>query len=104
MFRQSDVHEHTELSWMLSAVTAHGDLNRMTQFKDKSAKQKELVSAGLFFYPGLMAAEVIAYRAHEAPAGDEPRQHAEPKGDVAERFNARVGGNSGGPEGGLPDG
>ena len=59
LFRQSDVGEHTELTWLLSAVTAWGDLNRMTQFKEKSAKQRELVSAGLFFYPVLMAADVL---------------------------------------------
>src|SRR4051794_13342334 len=76
LFRQSDVHEHTELTWLLSSVTAHGDLNRMTQFKDKSAKQ-QLVSAGLYFYPVLMAADVLAYRADEVPVGDDQRQHVE---------------------------
>src|SRR5437764_2027089 len=91
LFRQSDVHEHTELTWLLSSVTAHGDLNRMTQFKEKSAKQRELVSAGLFFYPVLMAADVLAYRAHEVPVGDDQRQHVELMRDVAERFNARFG-------------
>src|SRR4051794_40973189 len=91
LFRQSDVHEHTELSWLLSSVTAHGDLNRMTQFKDKSAKQRELVSAGLFFYPVLMAADVLAYRAHEVPVGDDQRQHVELMRDIAIRFNDRFG-------------
>ena len=91
LFRQSDVHEHTELMWLLSAVTAHGDLNRMTQFKDKSERQRELVSAGLFFYPVLMAADVLAYRAHEVPVGDDQRQHLELMRDVAERFNERFG-------------
>ncbi len=62
LFRQSDVREHTELTWLLSAVTAHGDLNRMTQFKEKSAKQRELVSAALFYYPVLQAADVLAYK------------------------------------------
>src|SRR5262245_8385763 len=57
LFRQSDVREHTELTWYLTALTSHGDLNRMTQFKDKSAKARELVSAGLFYYPVLMAAD-----------------------------------------------
>ena len=90
-FRQSDVREHTELTWLLSSVTAFGDLNRMTQFKDKSAAQRELVSAGLFFYPVLMAADVLAYRAHEVPVGDDQRQHVELMRDVAERFNARFG-------------
>ena len=61
LFRQSDVPEHTELCWLLSAVTAHGDLNRMTQFKEKSAAQRELVSVALFLYPVLQAADVLAY-------------------------------------------
>jgi hypothetical protein len=69
LFRQSDVREHTELTWHLAALTAHGDLNRMTQFKEKSAKQRELVSAGLFFYPVLQAADVLAYKAEEVPVG-----------------------------------
>jgi tryptophanyl-tRNA synthetase len=90
-FRQSDVHEHTELTWLLSSVTAYGELNRMTQFKDKSGAQRELVSAGLFFYPVLMAADVLAYRANEVPVGDDQRQHVELMRDVAERFNARFG-------------
>jgi tryptophanyl-tRNA synthetase len=90
-FRQSDVHEHTELTWLLSSVTAFGELNRMTQFKDKSAAQRELVSAGLFFYPVLMAADVLAYRANEVPVGDDQRQHLELMRDVAERFNTRFG-------------
>src|SRR5919201_1156129 len=91
LFRQSDVHEHTELCWLLSAVTAYGDLTRMHQFKEKSAQQRELVSAGLFFYPVLQAADVLAYRAHEVPVGDDQRQHIELMRDVAERFNARFG-------------
>jgi tryptophanyl-tRNA synthetase len=91
LFRQSDVHEHTELTWLLSAVTAHGDLNRMHQFKDKSAKQRELVSAALFFYPVLMAADVLAYRATEVPVGDDQRQHVELMREIARRFNERFG-------------
>src|SRR3954453_2818511 len=83
LFRQSDVREHTELTWLLSAVTAWGDLNRMTQFKEKSAKQRELVSAGLFFYPVLMAADVLAYRAEEVPVGDDQRQHVELMREIA---------------------
>jgi tryptophanyl-tRNA synthetase len=89
-FRQSDVREHCELTWLLSAVTSHGDLNRMTQFKDKSAKQ-ELVSAALFFYPVLMAADVLAYRATEVPVGDDQRQHVELMREIARRFNERFG-------------
>src|SRR5437764_13964364 len=90
-FRQGDVHEHTDLTWLLSSVTAYGDLQRMHQFKDKSAAQRELVSAGLFFYPVLMAADVLAYRAHEVPVGDDQRQHVELMRGIAERFNARFG-------------
>ena len=91
LFRQSDVKEHTELCWLLSAVTAWGDLNRMHQFKEKSEQQRELVSAGLFSYPVLMAADVLAYKATEVPVGDDQRQHIELMRDIAERFNARFG-------------
>lgn len=91
LFRQSDVHEHTELTWLLASVTAHGDLNRMTQFKEKSAKQRELVSAGLFFYPVLMAADVLAYRAQEVPVGEDQIQHVELMREIARRFNERFG-------------
>jgi tryptophanyl-tRNA synthetase len=91
LFRQSDVREHTELTWLLSAVTAHGDLNRMHQFKDKSARQQELASAALFFYPVLMAADVLAYRATEVPVGDDQRQHVELMREIARRFNSRFG-------------
>jgi tryptophanyl-tRNA synthetase len=90
-FRQSDVSEHSELTWLLSAVTSFGELNRMTQFKEKSGAQRELVSASLFTYPVLMAADVLAYRAHDVPVGDDQRQHVELMRDVAERFNARFG-------------
>jgi tryptophanyl-tRNA synthetase len=90
-FRQSDVPEHAELTWLLSSVTAYGDLQRMHQFKEKSAAQRDLVSAALFTYPVLMAADVLAYRAHEVPVGDDQRQHVELMRDVAERFNARFG-------------
>jgi tryptophanyl-tRNA synthetase len=91
LFRQSDVREHTELTWYLSALTAQGDLNRMTQFKEKSAKQRELVSAGLFFYPVLQAADVLAYKAQEVPVGEDQRQHVELMREIARRFNERFG-------------
>ncbi len=91
LFRQSDIREHTELTWLLTSVTAHGDLNRMTQFKEKSAQQGELTSAGIFLYPVLQAADVLAYRAHEVPVGDDQRQHIELMRDVALRFNATYG-------------
>jgi tryptophanyl-tRNA synthetase len=90
-FRQSDVHEHSELTWLLSSVTSFGELNRMTQFKEKAGAQRDLVSAGLFFYPVLQAADVLAYRADEVPVGDDQRQHVELMRDVASRFNARFG-------------
>jgi tryptophanyl-tRNA synthetase len=91
LFRQSDVPEHSELTWLLSAVTSHGDLNRMHQFKDKSARQQELASAALFFYPVLMAADVLAYKATEVPVGDDQRQHVELMREIARRFNQRFG-------------
>ena len=91
LFRQSDVHEHTELSWLLSGVTPLGELSRMHQFRDKSVAQRELVAAGLLFYPVLMAADVLAYRAHEVPVGEDQREHLELMRDVAERFNRRFG-------------
>jgi len=91
LFRQSDVREHTELTWYLSALTAHGDLNRMHQFKEKSARQRELVSAALFFYPVLQAADVLAYKAGEVPVGEDQRQHVELMREIARRFNERFG-------------
>jgi len=103
LFRQSDVKEHTELCWLLGSVTAWGDLNRMHQFKEKSEQQRELVSAGLFFYPVLMAADVLAYHATEVPVGDDQRQHVELMRDVAERFNARYGDILEVPEGRYPE-
>ena len=91
LFRQGDVHEHTELCWLLSSVTSVGELSRMHQFRDKSVGQRELVAAGLLFYPVLQAADVLAYRAEEVPVGEDQREHVELMRDVAERFNARFG-------------
>jgi tryptophanyl-tRNA synthetase len=103
-FRQGDVYEHTELCWLLCAVTAYGDLTRMTQFKDKSAQLgRELVSASTFFYPVLQAADVLAYRAGEVPVGDDQRQHIELMRDIAVRFNARFGEILVVPEGRYPE-
>jgi tryptophanyl-tRNA synthetase len=101
-FRQSDVLEHSELAWLLSSVASFGDLNRMHQFKDKAGSQRELVSAGLFTYPVLMAADVLGYRADEVPVGDDQRQHIELMRDIAERFNARFGETLVVPEGRFP--
>jgi tryptophanyl-tRNA synthetase len=103
LFRQGDVHEHTELCWLLTSVTAHGELNRMTQFKEKSAKQRELVSAGLFLYPVLQAADVLAYRAHEVPVGEDQRQHIELMREIAIRFNNRFGETLVVPEARIPE-
>ena len=89
LFRQGDVLEHAELCWLLSSVTALGELNRMHQFRDKSLAQRELVSAGLLFYPVLQAADVLAYRAAEVPVGEDQREHLELMRDIARRFNAR---------------
>jgi tryptophanyl-tRNA synthetase len=106
-FRQGDVHEHTELTWLLSAVTAWGDLNRMHQWKDKRAmlesRRGTFVSAGLFFYPVLMAADVLAYRAEEVPVGDDQRQHVELMREIARRFNERFGETLVEPEHRIPE-
>jgi tryptophanyl-tRNA synthetase len=91
LFRQADVREHTELCWLLANVTAYGELGRMHQFKEKSAQQKELVSAGLFFYPVLQAADVLAYGTNEVPVGEDQKQHVELMREIAQRFNARYG-------------
>jgi tryptophanyl-tRNA synthetase len=92
LFRQSDVREHTELTWLLCSVTELGRLQRMHQFRDKSLAQRELVSAGLLVYPVLMAADVLAYRADDVPVGEDQREHVELMRDVARRFNARFAG------------
>ena len=95
LFRQSDVHEHTELTWLLGSVTAWGDLNRMPQWMEKRAQMEArkgaFVSSGLFNYPVLQAADVLAYRANEVPVGDDQRQHIELMREVARRFNERFG-------------
>jgi tryptophanyl-tRNA synthetase len=95
LFRQSDVHEHTELTWMLGSVTSWGDLNRMPQWMEKRAQLESrtgaFISAGLFNYPVLQAADVLAYQANEVPVGDDQRQHIELMRDVARRFNERFG-------------
>jgi len=91
LFRQGDVQEHAELAWLLSSVIPLGELNRMHQFRDKSAAQREMVTSGLLFYPVLMAADVLAYRATEVPVGDDQRQHVELMREIARRFNERFG-------------
>jgi tryptophanyl-tRNA synthetase len=91
LFRQSDLLEHSELCWLLCSVTAYGDLLRMHQFKEKSARERELVRASLFLYPVLQAADILAYKTDEVPVGDDQRQHLELARDIAERFNATYG-------------
>ncbi len=95
LFVQSHVPYHTELSWLLECTVSFGELRRMTQFKDKSVKQgdagQEHVSAGLFTYPALMAADILIYDADRVPVGDDQRQHLELTRDVADRFNSRYG-------------
>jgi tryptophanyl-tRNA synthetase len=103
LFRQGDVAEHSELAWLLGSVTSYGDLNRMHQFKEKSGSQRDLVSAGLFIYPVLMAADVLLYRTDEVPVGDDQRQHVELMRDIAERFNSRFGEVLVVPEGRYPE-
>ena len=90
VFIQSHVPEHTELGWLLGCVATFGELQRMTQFKDKAAG-RDTVSVGLFVYPVLMAADILLYQATHVPVGDDQRQHLELTRDVAERFNARYG-------------
>jgi tryptophanyl-tRNA synthetase len=94
-FRQSDVQEHTELAWLLSSVTAWGDLNRMHQWKEKrellESQRGAFVSAGLFSYPVLMAADVLLYRAGDVPVGEDQKQHVELMREIARRFNERFG-------------
>ena len=91
LFRQSDVREHTELCWLLSSVTAYGELQRMTQFKEKSEREQELVRTALFLYPVLQAADILLYRTDEVPVGDDQRQHVELAREIARRFNTTYG-------------
>ncbi|MBV9165326.1 MAG: tryptophan--tRNA ligase [Solirubrobacterales bacterium] len=102
-FRQGDVREEPELCWLLCSVTAFGDLNRMHQFKEKAGSQRDLVSASLFLYPVLQAADVLAYHANEVPVGEDQRQHVELMRDIAQRFNSRFGEILVVPEGRYPE-
>jgi len=87
IFIQSHIKEHTELAWILNCYTYMGELSRMTQFKDKSAKHADNINAGLFTYPALMAADILLYQADLVPVGADQRQHLEITRDLAERFN-----------------
>ena len=87
LFIQSHVHEHAELGWILNCYTMFGELSRMTQFKDKSAKNAENINGGLFTYPALMAADILLYQADYVPVGEDQKQHCELTRDIAIRFN-----------------
>jgi tryptophanyl-tRNA synthetase len=91
IFIQSQVHEHAELGWVLDCYTYMGELSRMTQFKDKSAKHADNINAGLFTYPSLMAGDILLYQADVVPVGDDQRQHLEIARDIAQRFNKLYG-------------
>ncbi len=91
LFIQSHVHQHAELGWVLQCYTMFGELSRMTQFKDKSAKHKENINGGLFAYPSLMAADILLYQPDLVPVGEDQKQHCELTRDVAQRFNSIYG-------------
>lgn len=105
LFVQSHVPAHAELSWVLTCLTGFGEASRMTQFKDKSSKRgADRTSAGLFTYPMLMAADILLYRPHLVPVGEDQRQHLELTRTLAERFNNRFGKVFEVPEGFIPQG
>jgi tryptophanyl-tRNA synthetase len=101
IFVQSHVHEHVELAWLMECTVSFGELRRMTQFKDKST-DAQFVSAGLFTYPALMAADILLYDAEKVPVGDDQRQHLELTRDLAIRFNSRYGETFVVPEAAIP--
>lgn len=102
IFIQSQVPEHAELNWVLNCYTYVGELSRMTQFKDKSAKHADNINSGLFTYPVLMAADILLYQADLVPVGEDQRQHLEITRDIAERFNNLYGETFKMPEGYIP--
>ena len=91
LFIQSHVPQHAQLNWVLSCYTMFGELSRMTQFKDKSARNADNINAGLFTYPCLMAADILLYQPHFVPVGEDQKQHVELTRDVAKRFNGVYG-------------
>ncbi|NBO84444.1 MAG: tryptophan--tRNA ligase, partial [Actinobacteria bacterium] len=92
VFVQSHLPQHSQLAWIMECTVSFGELSRMTQFKDKAAKREaDFVSAGLFTYPALQAADILLYDANEVPVGDDQRQHIEITRDIAIRFNHRFG-------------
>src|SRR5918992_4169391 len=90
VFVQSHVTAHAEAAWLLSSVTSYGQLGRMTQFKEKG-EEEDFISAALFTYPTLMAGDILLYRTHIVPIGEDQRQHLELARDIAQRFNTRYG-------------
>jgi len=95
LFVQSHIPEHSQLSWVLQCLTGFGEAGRMTQFKDKSARQSvDRVSVGLYTYPVLQAADILLYRPQYVPVGEDQRQHLELTRDLAQRFNSRFGGRT----------
>ncbi len=102
LYFQSRVHQHAELAWVLNCYTQMGELSRMTQFKDKSAKHENNINAGLFTYPVLMAADILLYQADLVPVGHDQKQHLEICRDIAERFNGIYGDVFKIPEGFIP--
>ena len=91
LFLQSHVHEHAELGWILNCYTMFGELSRMTQFKDKCAKNADNINGGLFTYPSLMAADILLYQADYVPVGEDQKQHCELTRNIAKRFNGIYG-------------
>ena len=91
LFFQSHVHQHAELGWVLDCYTMFGELSRMTQFKDKSAKNADNINGGLFTYPSLMAADILLYQADLVPVGEDQKQHVELTRNIAKRFNGIYG-------------
>ena len=91
LFFQSHVHQHAELGWVLNCYAMFGELSRMTQFKDKSAKNADNINGGLFTYPSLMAADILLYQADLVPVGEDQKQHVELTRDIARRFNGIYG-------------
>src|SRR5204862_5400237 len=87
LFKQSQARVHAELAWVFNCVARIGWLNRMTQFKDKAGKNRENASVGLYVYPDLMAADILAYHATHVPVGEDQKQHLELSRDIAQKFN-----------------
>ncbi|MEP4299917.1 MAG: tryptophan--tRNA ligase [Paraglaciecola sp.] len=103
IFMQSHVPEHTQLGWVMNCYAQMGELNRMTQFKDKSAKNVSNINSGLYTYPALMAADILLYQANQVPVGDDQKQHLELTRDIATRFNNLYGDTFTVPEPFIPE-